>query len=100
MRTAILAVTCCLMPVLAHAQERIPEPASRQIRGTCLAACTQTRPAAFCSPVCDCATAEVERSWTMDELRELAAALPRGQDAGPVRDRIGGIAARCAERIR
>ena len=101
MRPAVTAVTCfCLMPVLAHAQERIPEPVSRQIRGTCLAACTQARSAEFCTRVCDRATAELQQGWTMDEVRDGAALLSRGQrGAGAVRDRIGGVATRCAGRI-
>jgi hypothetical protein len=94
----LLPFIFCALPLLALAQEKIPEAALRQTYERCLPACEQTRSYAYCSNVCACVTNEMSRHWTAEEFRSKGASLSGSQGGSTPEAQVGRMAAACAER--
>lgn len=96
--TAILLTAPMLAPVLAQAQETIPDAALKETFDECVPACQERNSYAFCASVCGCVANEMERHWTMADLRARGEMLEEDMGDASVRAEVGRIAEYCASR--
>ncbi|MEO3432010.1 hypothetical protein [Inquilinus sp. CAU 1745] len=95
---AIVTAILLTVPLLAHAQERIPDAALKETFDQCVPACQERNSYAFCASVCGCVANEMGRHWTMADLRARGEMLEEDMSDASVRAEVERITEYCASR--
>lgn len=94
----ILVALIATVPMLAQAQERIPETVLAVSYARCMPGCEAERSHAFCAAACSCMVDEMRRHWTMDDLEARGDRLEDDPADHRVRIEMERLAAHCANR--